>query len=74
MKDLWQNAVEGSKEAERNRKTTGPNPEEVSLQRRCLKRSSLPEYMVGSVIFLASDESGFITGQLILCDGGASFH
>jgi len=30
--------------------------------------------MVGTAIFLASGNSAFITGQLILCDGGSSFH
>ena len=65
---------EASKIMEKNRKTEGPNPEEISLQKRCLKRSSLPEDMVGTAIFLASPLSDFITGQLILCDGGASFH
>lgn len=65
---------EASKVIESNRITEGPNPEEISLQKRCLKRSSLPEDMVGTAIFLASPLSDFITGQLILCDGGASFH
>jgi len=65
---------EASKTIERNRRTDGPNPEEISLQKRCLKRSSLPEDMVGTAIFLASHYSDFIAGQLILCDGGASFH
>lgn len=65
---------EGSVEVEKNRTTFGASPEELSLQKRCLKRSSLPEYMVGTVIFLSSADSSFITGQLILCDGGASFH
>jgi len=66
--------TEGSMEIERKRTTSGPSPEELSLEKRCLKRSSLPEYMVGAAVFLASEESAFITGQLILCDGGASFH
>jgi len=65
---------EGSKVIEKNRAIAGPNPEEISLQKRCLKRTSLPEDMVGTAIFLACDLSDFITGQLILCDGGASFH
>jgi NAD(P)-dependent dehydrogenase (short-subunit alcohol dehydrogenase family) len=52
----------------------GQDPEDITLQKRCLKRSSLPEDMVGTAIFLASPLSDFITGQLILCDGGASFH
>ena len=65
---------EGSKNIERRRETSGPSPEELGLQKRCLKKPSLPEYMVGTAIFLACDDSAFITGQLILCDGGSSFH
>lgn len=64
---------EASKIIEKNRRMEGPNPEGISIQKRCLKRSSLPEDMVGTAIFLASPYSDFITGQLILCDGGASF-
>jgi NAD(P)-dependent dehydrogenase (short-subunit alcohol dehydrogenase family) len=65
---------EGSKTIERHRTTTGQGPEEPSVQKRCLKRSCLPEDMVGTTIFLGSSLSDFITGQLILCDGGAAFH
>ena len=65
---------EGSKKIEANRATHGPSPEEVSIQKRCLKRSATPEDMVGTVVFLSSYLSDFITGQLILCDGGASYN
>ncbi len=65
---------EGSKKVENARTTKGPSSEELVLQKRCLKKSGLPEYMIGTAIFLASDDSEFITGQLVLCDGGASFH
>lgn len=41
---------------------------------RCLKRHELPEDLVGTVLFLASPYSDFITGQLINVDGGASMH
>jgi len=65
---------EGSKEIEKKRTTAGPSPEEISIQRRCLKRSSRPEDMVGTAVFLGSHLSDFTTGQLLLCDGGSSFH
>ena len=65
---------EGSKNIEKNRTTSGPTSEDITLQRRCIKKSSLPEYMVGTAIFLASDDSAFVTGQLILVDWGSSFH
>lgn len=35
-----------------------------------LKRFAQPEEIVGAAIFLASDESNFITGQTIFVDGG----
>jgi NAD(P)-dependent dehydrogenase (short-subunit alcohol dehydrogenase family) len=65
---------EGSKKVEKARTTKGPSSEEIVMQKRCLKKTGLPEYLVGTAIFLASGDSEFITGQLVLCDGGASFH
>jgi NAD(P)-dependent dehydrogenase (short-subunit alcohol dehydrogenase family) len=41
---------------------------------RCLKRAAYPEDLVGTATFLASEDSNFITGQLIVHDGGMSFH
>ena len=65
---------EASKKMQKNRQDGGPDPEQIQMQRRCLKRSEAPSDLVGTAIFLASDMSNFITGQLILCDGGSSFH
>jgi NAD(P)-dependent dehydrogenase (short-subunit alcohol dehydrogenase family) len=66
--------TEGSINSEKIKATKGPSSEEIVKQKRILKRTGLPEYMVGTAIFLASDDSEFITGQLVLCDGGTSFH
>ncbi|MBW2029892.1 MAG: 3-oxoacyl-ACP reductase FabG [Deltaproteobacteria bacterium] len=41
---------------------------------RCFKRHERPEDLTGTVIFLASDDSDFITGQTIVVDGGATMH
>ena len=38
------------------------------------KRHEVPEDLTGTVLFLASDESDFITGQTIVVDGGSVFH
>ncbi len=48
-----------------------PGNEEVVNAQRAIKRTSVPEDMVGAVLFLASDEADFITGQAILVNGGA---
>ncbi len=65
---------EASKKVQRNRTDGGMDPEQIMMQKRCLKRSEEPQDLVGTAIFLASNMSDFITGQMILCDGGASFH
>lgn len=43
------------------------------IQRKCIKREQVPEDLVGTAIFLASDESNSITGQLIINDLGVNF-
>jgi NAD(P)-dependent dehydrogenase (short-subunit alcohol dehydrogenase family) len=48
--------------------------DEIQIPLRCLKRPAYPEDLVGTAIFLASDDSNFITGQMIVHDGGTSFH
>jgi 3-oxoacyl-[acyl-carrier protein] reductase len=37
---------------------------------RALKRVQRPEDLVGTLLFLASDDSDFMTGQMLVCDGG----
>lgn len=41
---------------------------------RALQRDSVPEDMTGVMLFLASDDSGFMTGQTIVVDGGVVMH
>jgi len=41
---------------------------------RCFKRQEMPEDLTGAVVFLASDDSDFMTGQTIVVDGGATMH
>lgn len=53
--------------------TSGPNLEEMEnfvLQCTSLKRVGLPEDIKGLAVFLASDASSFITGQIFTEDGG----
>ncbi len=44
---------------------------EKNMQARCFKRFETPEDIVGTVVFLCSSESDFITGQTVVVDGGA---
>ena len=44
---------------------------EKVLGSRALKRHGLPEDLIGAVLFLASPESDFVTGQTIAVDGGS---
>jgi 3-oxoacyl-[acyl-carrier protein] reductase len=46
----------------------------LNAQRRILKREQLPEDLVGTVVFLCSDASAFITGQTFNVDGGTYLH
>ncbi len=43
-----------------------------SLVRRALKRDEYPEDLLGALVFLASADSDFVTGQTIAVDGGAT--
>jgi len=42
--------------------------------RRCFQRDQFPEDLVGTVLFLASADSDFITGQTVNVDGGSNMH
>jgi NAD(P)-dependent dehydrogenase (short-subunit alcohol dehydrogenase family) len=42
------------------------------VQSRALKRDAFPEDLLGALVFLASADSDFITGQVIAVDGGST--
>ncbi len=44
-----------------------------AIEMQAVKRLGNPQDMVGTVMFLASPMSGFITGQSVLVDGGMAF-
>jgi NAD(P)-dependent dehydrogenase (short-subunit alcohol dehydrogenase family) len=48
--------------------------QEISAQARVLVRDQYPEDIVGAVLFFASEQSSFITGQSLVVDGGAYFN
>ena len=47
---------------------------EFQLQARSLKRLEAPEDLIGTIIYLASSDSDFVTGQTIVVDGGGVLH
>jgi len=44
----------------------------AAIQRRALKRDQFPEDLLGSLIYLCSSDSDFMTGQLLAVDGGSN--
>jgi len=47
--------------------------ESYGVDRGAIKRASQPEDIVGTALFLAGPQSGYITGQTIVVDGGKQF-
>jgi NAD(P)-dependent dehydrogenase (short-subunit alcohol dehydrogenase family) len=47
---------------------------ELQLKERSIKRAQTPEDLLGALVFLASPESDFMTGQTIVVDGGSVFY
>ncbi len=41
---------------------------------RCFQRDQFPEDLVGTLLFLSSADSDFLTGQTINVDGGSNMH
>jgi NAD(P)-dependent dehydrogenase (short-subunit alcohol dehydrogenase family) len=46
----------------------------LNIESRSLKREETPDDLVGALIFLASHDSDFMTGQTLLVDGGSAMH
>jgi len=62
----------GATFTEIERKTVTPQQKERIIGMQCVPRAEVPEDLVGTVLFLASEASGFLTGQRIVVDGGAA--
>ncbi|WP_033293976.1 SDR family NAD(P)-dependent oxidoreductase [Amycolatopsis jejuensis] len=49
------------------------NAETYGVDRGALRRASEPEDIVGAALYLAGPDSGFVTGQTLVVDGGRQF-
>ena len=47
---------------------------ELQLKERSIKRLQTPDDLMGTLVFLCSSDSDFMTGQTIVVDGGSIFH
>ncbi|HVQ76619.1 MAG TPA: 3-oxoacyl-ACP reductase family protein [Candidatus Binatia bacterium] len=57
-----------------NEKNISEARKAMNVQTRMLKRAEVPEDLVGTLVFLASDDSAFMSGQTLLVDGGGGVH
>jgi 3-oxoacyl-[acyl-carrier protein] reductase len=64
----------GSVQTEISRASITAAQREAMAAATPLRRGEAPADLVGTVVFLASPESDFITGQTINVDGGFSYH
>jgi 3-oxoacyl-[acyl-carrier protein] reductase len=60
----------GYTETEIPRQTTTPEQKKSIIAHQCIKRIGTPEDLLGIMVFLASDESNFMSGQTVNVDGG----
>lgn len=64
----------GPTETEVPRETVTPEQAKAMIEAQAIHRRETPEDLVGVAVFLASEDSRFITGQVINVDGGLNFN
>ena len=47
---------------------------DANAQTRAIKRDEVPEDLLGTLVYLSSADSDFVTGQTIVVDGGSAMH
>ena len=57
-----------------NEKNISEERKQANIDARMLRRAQVPADLVGTLIYLASDDSAFMSGQTLLVDGGGSVH
>jgi NAD(P)-dependent dehydrogenase (short-subunit alcohol dehydrogenase family) len=62
----------GATFTEIERKTVNPEQKQRIVAMQCIQRPEVPDDLVGTVLFLSSDASAFLTGQALTVDGGAT--
>lgn len=63
----------GSIKTEIARDTVTPEQAQGIVARQALKRQMTPQDILGTIVFLASEDSAMMTGQTIVVDGGVIF-
>lgn len=57
-----------------DRETVSPEQKAAMLKQQCIQRPATPEDMVGVVSFLCTEDASFMSGQMLLVDGGKGMH
>jgi NAD(P)-dependent dehydrogenase (short-subunit alcohol dehydrogenase family) len=58
----------------KNKPQDPPEVIKMAAASRCIKRAETPDDITGTIVFLSSDDSDFITGQTIIVDGGSALN
>jgi NAD(P)-dependent dehydrogenase (short-subunit alcohol dehydrogenase family) len=62
----------GATFTEIERKTVSPEQKVRIVAQQCIPRPETPDDLVGTALFLASDNAAFLTGQCLTVDGGVN--